>query len=156
MKILIVYYSRTGVTKKLAEKISEILGADLEMIKDSSDRSGVMGYLKSGREAATKKIVTISPLVSQLKDYELVIVGTPVWAFTISSPVRTFFEQHKEELKNWALFCTQGGSGEQNTLKGAENIVNHPAKAFLNLLTKEVLREDISFKLANFKNKLLG
>lgn len=154
MKTLIIYYSRTGTTKKLAEKLAAVLGADLEGIKDPTDRSGLKGYMNSGREAAFKKLALIDPITHNLKDYDLVLVGTPVWAFTISSPVRAFLENYKSEFKSWALFATQGGEGEQKTLLGAEKVVGFPAKAFLHLLTKQVLNEDCATQIEEFKGKL--
>ncbi|MFZ4648087.1 MAG: flavodoxin family protein [Patescibacteria group bacterium] len=154
MKTLIVYYSRTGVTRKLATELANLLGADLEEIKDPTSRIGVMGYLNSGKEAALKKLAPIEELVHRLKDYDLILVGTPVWAFTISSPVRSFLEKYKKDLNSWALFCTQGGEGEQKTLASAEKIVGSPAKAFLRLLTKQVLRREFLSEISAFKEKL--
>ena len=54
MKILIAYYSRTGSTKIVAEKLMAMTGADIEEIKDKTDRSGIIGYMRSGREAMKK------------------------------------------------------------------------------------------------------
>lgn len=154
MKILIVYYSRTGVTKKLAIHLASFLNADLEEIKDQNSRLGLLGYLNSGKEAALKKIIPIEKLIFDPKDYDLVLVGTPVWAFTISSPVRSFLEKYKNDFKAWAMFCTQGGEGEQKTLSSAEKIVGSPAKAFLRLLTKQVLRKEFLSEIEVFKEKL--
>ena len=61
MSILIVYYSRSGTTKKIANILAEELGADLEEISSKSKRKGILGYLKSGQEAAQKKLTEIGP-----------------------------------------------------------------------------------------------
>jgi flavodoxin len=153
MKTLIIYYSRTGVTKKLAEKLADVFAADIEEIKDPTDRSGLKGYFNCGREAVLKKLALIDPIVHDLKKYDLVLVGTPVWAMTISSPVRAFLENYKSEFKSWGLFATQGGEGEQKTLLGAEKVVGFPAKGFLRLLTKQVQKEDFVAQLEEFKGK---
>ena len=50
MRSLVVYYSRTGVTKKVAEAISQMLGADIEEIIDRRDRRGPKGFFTGGRE----------------------------------------------------------------------------------------------------------
>lgn len=154
MKTLVIYYSRTGTTKKLAEKLAEVLGADIEGIKDPANRSGLKGYMNSGREAVFKKLALIDPIAHNLRDYDLVLVGTPVWAMTISSPIRAFLENYKSEFKSWALFATQGGEGEQKTLLGAEKVVGFPAKAFLKLLTKQVQKENFEFQIEEFKKKI--
>jgi len=61
MKILVIYYSRTGVTKKVAEILKGKLGADLEAIEDKINRRGVFGYIRSGREATLKIVPEILP-----------------------------------------------------------------------------------------------
>jgi flavodoxin len=75
-KILVVYYSRTGNTKKIAGELAKKFSADLEAIDDSQDRSGVFNYLKSGYEAARKKECVISALKHNPSDYDIVIIGT--------------------------------------------------------------------------------
>jgi multimeric flavodoxin WrbA len=55
--------------------------------------------------------VEIDPASLQPRDYAVVVLGTPVWAGNMSSPVRAYINQHRAEIRNLALFCTQGGSG---------------------------------------------
>lgn len=43
------------------------------------------------------------------EEYEVVIIGTPVWAFSVSAPVRTYLDQNRKKLKKVAFFCTYGG-----------------------------------------------
>ena len=59
MKALVVYFSRTGGTKKVAEAISNILSCDIEEIVDTKDRTGLLGYIRSGRQAMKKKLTAI-------------------------------------------------------------------------------------------------
>lgn len=61
MKKLIVYYSRTGTTKKVAEILSVKLKADLTELVDMQDRSGLSGYIRSGYEAVIKKERPLNP-----------------------------------------------------------------------------------------------
>ena len=59
MKPLVVFYSRTGTTKKVAETISSILKCDVEEVFDTKNRAGVLGWLRSGRDAGSKKLTAI-------------------------------------------------------------------------------------------------
>ena len=77
-RILVAYYTRSGHTKKLAESIATSLGADREQITDRVDRSGLLGYLRSGFEGSFERLVEIDPGVHDPKTYDLVIVGTPI------------------------------------------------------------------------------
>ena len=108
MKILIVYYSRTGVTKKVAEILQQKLNCDSEEIISVKDRKGPIGYMISGREAMQGTLAEIKPIISNPADYELVIIGTPVWAFTMSSPTRTFLTEQKDKLKKVAFLSNHG------------------------------------------------
>jgi menaquinone-dependent protoporphyrinogen IX oxidase len=90
MKILVAYYSRTGTTKKVGDAIAEKFNADVEDIKDTVDRSGAKGYLVSGRDAMKRKLTKLEPIKFNPKEYDLVIIGTPIWAWNMSVPIRTY------------------------------------------------------------------
>ena len=78
MKALVVYYSRKGRTKKVAETISNIISCDIEEIADTKDRTGLLGYIHSGRQAMKKKLTAIKNTEKEPSKYDLVIIGTPV------------------------------------------------------------------------------
>ena len=85
-RILVVFFSRSGTTRKLASAIAASLGADLEEICDYSDRRGVGGYIRSLIDAVGKRSVEIVPGGHDVAAYDLVVVGTPVWAGMPSAP----------------------------------------------------------------------
>jgi flavodoxin len=112
--VLTVYFSRTGATRKIAEEIRARCGGELEPIEDVRSRAGILGYFRSAREALKKTASEIRPAKLQPGDFDLVILGTPVWAGHMSSPLRAYLDAHKGELKRVAFFCTLGGSGAAN------------------------------------------
>jgi menaquinone-dependent protoporphyrinogen IX oxidase len=85
-KILVVYYSRTGTTRSLAAGLAKALGADLEEICDCSNREGLDGYLRSLVDAFHKRQVEIVPAGLDVSAYDLVVIGSPVWAGSVSAP----------------------------------------------------------------------
>lgn len=111
MKTLVVVYSRTGITLSLAKKIARELQADLEIIRDNVNRKGVLGFLRSGYEAVRKKIPSIAEPKHDPADYDLVIIGTPIWAGRMSSPVRAYLLRFRERFKQVAFFATSGRGG---------------------------------------------
>jgi len=153
-KILIVYYSRTSITKKVAELLSQNLSVDLEEIKSAKNYSGPIGYLMAGREATIKKPAVIEPTTKNLADYDLVILGTPIWSFNVSSPVRAFIEQNKDKIKNTAFFCTMGGSGDVRAFAEMEKISNKKPLATLTFLTKEAVNNRTEEKIKEFIQKI--
>lgn len=115
-KVLTVYFSRTGVTRKIADEIRARCGGELEPIEDVRGRSGILGYFRSAREALKRSAAEIRPGKLHPGDFDLVILGTPVWAGHLSSPMRAYVTAHKGEFKHVAFFCTLGGSGAANVL----------------------------------------
>ena len=64
-----------------------------------------------------KSAVDIEPASADPRDYALVVLGTPVWAGNMSSPMRAYIARHKLDFGRIALFCTQGGSGGEKVLR---------------------------------------
>jgi flavodoxin len=109
MKSLIVYFSRTGNTRKVAEAIHGLLGGDLVEIREAGGRGGPIGWLRSGMESIRKMLPRLQPIEKEPSSYDLVVVGTPIWASNMSSPVRAFITRYREEFPRTAFFCTGDG-----------------------------------------------
>jgi len=152
MKTLIAYYSRTGTTKNVAEDICKALKCEKEEITDSKKRDGALGYLKCGKEAMKRELPEINKQKYDPKDYDLVVIGTPIWGWNMASLIRTYLSNN--EFKNVAFFCTMGGSGDEKTFKEMQEICKKKPKATLTLLTKEVKKTDYKKKVEEFVEKL--
>jgi len=108
MKTLVVYYSRTGTTKRIGEEIAERLGADSDEIVDQKSRKGRIGWLKAGRDAIGQKTTQIN--VKKIPDdYDLIIIGTPIWGGKMTPAIRTYLQNYDLANRNIAFFTTQGG-----------------------------------------------
>lgn len=153
-KILVVYYSRTETTKKVAVKLGEKLGADLEEIRDIVDRKGVKGYLISGRDATLRKLTTLEKSEKNPADYDLVIIGTPIWSWNMSVPVRTYITENKDKFKEVAFFCTMGGSGDERAFGEMSEIIGKKPLATLTFKTVEVVKGLTEEKINEFVGKL--
>lgn len=153
MKILIAYYSLTGTTAKVAKKIQENLNCEIEEIEDLKDRSGALGYLKSCIDAIRKKPADIKTVEKDPSDYDLVIIGTPIWAGTMANPILTYIEQNKSNFNNVSFFCTCGGSGYEKTLANMENL---SGKSPMNTLfmTKNDLESSFDNKIDEFTGSI--
>ena len=142
MKILVVYYSRTGVTRKLAGFIAEKLGASEEEIIDTVKRAGAVGYLMSGKDATLRRLTKLeAPKLNPLA-FDLVVIGTPIWSWNISVPVRTYLTEYKDQFKQAAFFCTMGGSGDERAFREMEEIIGKKPVAILGLKTKQAVSGD--------------
>lgn len=154
MKALIVFYSRTGTTKKVAQAIHASLKCDIEEIVDKKSRIGVMGYLKGGRDALRKKPTKIGAPFKNPSKYDLIIIGTPVWAHNMTPAIRTYISHNKDDFQKIAFFCTMGGSGAASTFKEMMKLCEKKPLAILYLSTKEVLSTDYTSKIKEFLNNI--
>jgi hypothetical protein len=88
VKTLVVFYSRSGTTRRIAVALSDVLKCDLEEITEPKPRTGFLGYMRSLLEARRKRPSIIAPKKYDVSSYDLVVIGTPVWS--LSSPVRAY------------------------------------------------------------------
>jgi flavodoxin len=156
MKILVVFYSRTGNTRLVATDLAARLGADLEELREEKDRSGILGYLKGGRDAYLGHEAVLLPGSADPASYDLVVVGTPVWAFTASPAVATWLKTHGPELRRLAFFCTQGGSGNQRTFENMQKLSGHQPVATLALIDRDVRKGQVNDSLDRFVQEIRG
>ena len=107
--ILCIYYSRTGKTRGVMTEIAKSLDAELVEITDGVDRSGVIGAVKSCLDAVRRSTRFLERFAAErpLKDYDLVIIGTPVWAGRCSSITREFLKKYGRDLKRVAYVITR-------------------------------------------------
>ena len=113
MKILVIYYSRSGNTKFVAEEIANNLNADIKELVDKKKRQGIWGYLWAGHDALLKKKTDIEELNLDLAQYQLIFLGSPNWAANVPPAIRTFLDRADLKNKKLALFCTQDSMGAE-------------------------------------------
>ncbi len=155
MKALVVYYSRTGTTKKIAEIIKAKLKCDIEGIITEANLSGLFGYIKCGYQAFAKKTPRIKKTAMDVKDFDTVIIGTPVWAGNMSSPIRTFLTQERERYKKVAFFCTHSSLGCGNTFDDMSKLCGQEPLASLDLRTTAVAKEDYAGAIEEFVYEII-
>jgi len=124
MKSLVVYYSRSGNTRFLAEKISQKIGGDIEEIIDKKRRKGPLGFVIGGFDATRGRKTDIAEMKKSPRTYDLIVVGTPMWNKRITPAVRTYLEDNKFSEKRVALFCTNNGSKSGRVFKTLKEIMN--------------------------------
>ena len=109
-KILIVYYSRSGVSEIIAKDLQNKLGCDMDKIV-YADKDRV-SFFRAAREATKKYTVKIKGAEHNPGDYEKIIFVTPIWAGAISTPIRSYMAEHKENIKSYTLITTSGSGDE--------------------------------------------
>lgn len=118
------------------------------------DRKGVKGYLISGRDATLRKLTVLEKAEKNPADYDLVIIGTPIWSWNMSVPVRTYITENKDKFKEVAFFCTMGGSGDKRAFAEMSEIINKKPISTLTLKTVEMVKNLAEEKIDEFVEKL--
>jgi len=145
-KILVVYYSRSGNTKKIGDEITKKIKADRDEIIDLKDRKRfIVGWLISGKDAVQEKTTEIK-FKKDPSRYDLVIIGSPVWAWTITPAIRKYLTENK--FKKVAFFATCG-SQFGKTFSEMQKLSKKPV-AILGLNEKEVKSGNYSEKMKEF------
>ena len=142
--ILVVYYSRTGNTKKVAEDIASRLNGDVERIIDKKSRKGFFGFLGAVKDALFKKLTEIEEIKKNPVDYDIVIIGTPVWARRMAPAVRTYINRYRDSFKQIACFVTAGSDGPDKTVKGMEELAGRKSIGFAGFIEKDLKQKNKS------------
>jgi flavodoxin len=150
MQALVVYYSRTGHTKKVGDDLAKALPGDVEELVDTANRAGPVGWLMSGREGSGRKLAKLQPVKKDPANYDIVVIGTPIWAANMSSPVRTYITENKEKFKNVAFFCTEGSKGSEKAFAEMEEVIGKKPKATLTVTVAELKSGSAADKVKKF------
>ncbi len=148
---LVAYFSASGVTKKLAEKIALFVKADIFEIvpeqrytdndldwQDSQSRSSVEMQDKSSRPSIIGEI-------EKIDEYDTILLGFPIWWYVAPTIINTFLESYNFSGKKIALFATSGMSGMGNTTselkKSSPNAVFIAEKRFTSSASQEEIKK---------------
>ena len=105
MKTLVVYYSKSGNTRAVAEKVQSALSCDVDEIRYQPKEHRVSSDLNPA-------------------DYDLVILMCPIWAFRLSEPMALYLQQQKASIKRYRLAVTCGGFGLRGCVSDCKKILH--------------------------------
>lgn len=147
MKSLVVYYSRSNITKKLAEDIAGKLNCDIEEVIPEVDYNGRLGYARGIKDGASGKIVDLKPLKFNPAEYDVVYIGAPVWVSKAANPIISYLKANEGKFSNVKFFMTAGSSGFETGFSQMEAASIKPLKT-LALTTGEVKKS--AYDLTSF------
>ncbi len=140
MKKLVVYYSLSESTKYIANSIAEATGADVMRIRPKNDikREGIMKYIQGGRQVLRGYEPEIEDCEKDISEYDMIFVGTPVWASSCAPAIKTFLKHAKfadsKEIKIAFFACCGMNAGnafeEMKNALGDENVEFIGEKSF--------------------------
>ena len=150
MKALIPYFSASGVTKSVAEKIKEITNGDLfEIAPTIRYTSEDLDWTNpNSRSSVEMKNATSRPEIvgdiSNIPEYDTIIIGFPVWWDVAPHEVNTFIEKYDLTNKNIYVFVTSGSSSVDGSINSLKTL--YPNLNFVDAIrfTRNVTDEEIN------------
>jgi flavodoxin len=123
-KILIVYFSHTGNTRKIAEQIHTNIDGDLIEIETidpyPADHNEILKQARKEIDAGYKP--ALKTKIENIKEYTFFFLGYPNWWGTIPTPVSTFLAEYDLSGKTIAPFCTHGTGGLARTVEAIKKM----------------------------------
>lgn len=163
MKNIVLYYSRTRKTAVAAKKLADEISADIIEIEDLKGRSGALKYISASMDAVREIKTDIKPEMIDLMNYNLIYIGTPVWAGKPAPAIITAIDKYNFQEKDVILFVTLGGSGGKKAIKRMEEKIEaRGGRIITSFLIKTAgkemyeIREEVKNKVEEMDLKIYG
>jgi menaquinone-dependent protoporphyrinogen IX oxidase len=164
-KVLVAFYSSAGTTRKAGQAIAAALAADVEDIQEVSPRhldvngpGGLGKFLRimlAGAETQMSHSRPILPSKCNPAEYDLAVIGTPIWNARLTGPVRAYIERHKDQFRAVAFFRTgQNPKPSLRCFQQMEQACGRAPKATANFNSDDVNAGKIAAQVQEFVSKL--
>jgi len=122
MSYIVVYFTRTGTSKRIGEKIAATLNCEAVQVTDNMNWKGIFGFIKGGYYASQNKAVAIQ-LSHPVQETDQLVVVSPMWAGGTAPAIKTFLKER--DLAKVDLVLTSNGTTGKNVLgyKSVANII---------------------------------
>jgi NAD(P)H-dependent FMN reductase len=154
MKTLVVC-DGTPATKRLASDLASALRADLDLIITRQPRDGLVGWIRSAYDVTFERPTDIARPARKVDDYDLVVIGSPVWNGAVTSPVRTYIERHAKRVRSLALFATSPRRGAESAIEQMTNLCGRHPLAHLVVRDCDVSTNDTRIAIASFAQRVV-
>jgi len=150
MKTLVVFYSRSGRTGAVARQMAGLLGGDVEEIVTKRSYRGFLGLWRSIGDAIRRAEFAIEPPAKSAKDYDVVVLGAPIWGGRAAAPMLTYLAQAKGSIRKAACFVTSGGAPRACALEEMAEVAGAPFVGGLALDRSQLRSPDLSASIGRF------
>ncbi|MEA1675604.1 flavodoxin family protein [Nitrospirillum sp. BR 11163] len=150
MAVLIAYYSLTGTTRTVVAELARHLPADIEEIRCGRYEVSFMGWWRAAADSWRGRLPTIAPAIHAARNYDLVVLAGPIWAWHPCPPLRAYVRRERADLPETALLLTHGGSAGQQSLDTLQALVGRPPKGRLTITAAEMKSGTYAETVAHF------
>ena len=155
MNTVIVFYSLEGNTRYAAKALAKSLQADMLELKPQKPypTGDASKYVAGGFAASIGAKPKLLPYTFSADDYDLIVLGSPVWNSHVTPPLNTFLSEHSLAGKKVAAFACHSGGGPEKLFIALENKVGSLA-ARAGFVDPAVHTEEAEPALAQFAETL--
>lgn len=145
-RVLIVYYSSSGNTRRVAKALAQQLDADVARLRERTRREGLLGRVRAVLDSLRERPARLVDYPKNTGEYELTIVGTPVWAGKITPAARAFLESLRGHTRHIAFFTTSGNTPIEQNVPEMEKLAGRAAVAFAGFTASELREPSVYWK----------
>jgi flavodoxin len=149
--ILVVCYSYTGNSRRLAQLLASQRGWPLGEITDTASR----GALRCVLDSLLRREPPIHYRGPNPADFRTVVLISPIWAYRLAGPMRSFVAQHHARLRRVAVISTMGGAGASNAVEEIARLLGRTPILTAAFTVREIEDGSCTGRLLEFSDELL-
>lgn len=137
-KILVVFYSYTGTSRRLVQLLCSQLDWPSGEIVEERARSGASGTLRCVADSLLRRQPRIRYQGPDPRGFGTVVLVSPIWAYRLASPMRSFVADRRDDLQQIAVVSVMGGSGAPNAVAEIGHLLGRAPSLGTAFTTREV------------------
>ncbi|MDO9113489.1 MAG: flavodoxin [Polaromonas sp.] len=137
-KILVVFYSYTGTSRRLVQLLCSQLDWPSGEIVEERARSGASGTLRCVADSLLRRQPRIRYQGPDPGGFGTVVLVSPIWAYRLASPMRSFVAERRDDLQQIAVVSVMGGSGAPNAVAEIGHLLGRAPLLATAFTTREV------------------
>lgn len=152
--ILVVCYSCSGTTRRLAQLLCSHYGWPLGEILDERPRAGAGGTWRCVVDSLLRRHPEIRYQGPDPDDFHTVVLMSPIWVYRLAGPMRTFVTQRRDALRRVAVISTMGSAGASNAVAEISHVLGRPPILADAFTTREIEDGSGTARLLAFGDRL--
>ncbi|MNX31077.1 hypothetical protein D3C86_612540 [compost metagenome] len=150
----IVFYSRSGTGRSVAERLATASGWPVWEIRDAEPRSGLVGDLRCVVDSLFKRSPAYRYDGPELDTLDHVVLVAPVWLRSLAAPMRAFLKTEGSFLPAYSVICVMSGVGGFRAVDDIATLAGKKPRSILLLKQADVLAEECDASLFRFKEQV--
>jgi hypothetical protein len=153
--ILVVTYSYTGTSRRVAQLLASQHGWPLGEIKEVQPRSGGAGYFRCLMDSLLRRRPPVRYDGPDPGDFRTVVLVSPIWAWRLAGPMRSFIAGHARQLRRVAMVSTMGSSGAPNAEAEVTQLLGHAPVVATAVTARDLVDRSLVGRITGFGDEIV-